>query len=82
MREHKPIKFDTFGKIDKKMEETYHEVENMSNKELTSKALHTSFVEAAIWAICLNLIKSQLRYRLRHAPIYLVFNNLILSQNL
>ena len=56
MREHKPIKFDTFGKIDKKMEETYHEVENMSNKELTSKALHTSFVEAAIWAICLNLI--------------------------
>lgn len=56
MRKHKEIKFDVFGKIDKKMEEKYHEVENMSNKEITSKALHTSFAEAAIWAFFLNLI--------------------------
>ena len=56
MKKHKDIKFDTFSKIDKKMEEKYHEVENMSNKELTSKALHTSFAEAALWAVCLNLI--------------------------
>lgn len=55
-REHRDIKFDTFGKIDKAMEETYHEVENMSFEEITEKALHTSFFEAAIWAIVLNLI--------------------------
>ena len=56
MKKHGDIKFDTFSKIDKKMEEKYHEVENMTNKELTSKALHTSFAEAAIWAFVLNLI--------------------------
>lgn len=55
-KEHRDIKFDTFGKIDKAMEETYHEVENMSFEEITEKALHTSFFEAAIWAIVLNLI--------------------------
>ena len=56
MRKHKEIKFDTFGKLDKKMEEKYHEVENMSKEELTQKALHTSFFEAAVCAIVLNLI--------------------------
>lgn len=56
MNKRRDIKFNTFSKIDKKMEETYHEVENMTNKELTSKALHTSFAEAAIWAFVLNLI--------------------------
>lgn len=56
MKKHKDIKFDTFSKIDKKMEEKYHEVENMTKEELTSKALHTSFAEAAVWAFVLNLI--------------------------
>ena len=56
MKKHRDIKFDTFSKIDKKMEEKYHEVENMSNKEIASKALHTSFAWAAIWAVVLNLI--------------------------
>lgn len=56
MNKHKDIKFDTFGKIDKKMEAKYHEVENMSNKELAFKALHTSFAGAAVWALALNLI--------------------------
>ena len=56
MRKHKEIKFDNFGRLDKKMEEKYHEVENMSKEELTQKALHTSFFEAAVCAIVLNLI--------------------------
>ena len=60
MRKHKEIKFDTFGKLDKKMEEKYHEVENMSKEELTQKALHTSFFEAAVCAIVLNLIINSL----------------------
>ena len=56
MKKHKEIKFDTFSKLDKKMEEKYHEVEHMTNKEIAEKALHTSFAEAGFVAIILNLI--------------------------
>lgn len=45
-------KFDKFEKLDRKVEETIHEVETMDKR----KFYKNSFVYAAIWAIALNLI--------------------------
>ena len=50
------VKFDKFGKLDKKVEETIQEVETMGRKKFMLKAVHTSFAGAAIWAFALNLV--------------------------
>ena len=58
--EKKEIKFDKFEKLDRKVEQKINEVENMSNKQLVNKALHTSFAGAAIWAVVLNIFMETL----------------------
>lgn len=50
------VKFDKFGKLDKKVEETMQEVETMGKRKFMLKAIHTSFAGAAIWAFVLNLL--------------------------
>ena len=58
--EKKEIKFDKFEKLDRKVEQKINEVENMSNKQLVNKALHTSFAGAALWAFVLNIFMETL----------------------
>lgn len=58
--EKKEIKFDKFEKLDRKVEQKINEVENMSNKQLVNKALHTSFAGAAIWAFVLSIFMETL----------------------
>lgn len=53
-KEHK--KFDKFEKLDRKVDQTIQEVETMGHRKFASKALHTSFAGAAIWAFLLNLL--------------------------
>lgn len=50
------VKFDKFGKIDRKVEETIQEVETMGKRKFVLKAVHTSFAGAAVWALLLNLV--------------------------
>ena len=55
-REQREIKFDKFEKLDHKIEEKIHEVENMTNKQRVHKATHNSFAVAVLWAFVLNLL--------------------------
>ena len=50
------VKFDKFGKLDQKVEETIQEVESMGKRKFVLKAFHTSFAGAAVWAVLLNLV--------------------------
>lgn len=50
------VKFDKFGKLDQKVEETIQEVESMGKRKFMLKAFHTSFAGAAVWAVLLNLV--------------------------
>jgi hypothetical protein len=49
-------KFDKFEKLDRQIEQTIHEVENMNRHDFFEKFIHNSFVFAAVWACFLNLI--------------------------
>lgn len=78
-------KFDKFEKLDRKVEETIHEVETMDKR----KFYKNSFVYAAVWAFALNLIIETLgRFTtqglaggisfLFHNPIVFLYNALII----
>ena len=78
-------KFDKFEKLDRKVEETIHEVETMDKR----KFYKNSFVYAAVWAFALNLIIETLgRFTtqglaggisfLLHNPIVFLYNALII----
>ena len=82
-------KFDKFEKLDRKVEETIHEVENMD----TRKFYKNSFVYAAIWALALNLIIETLgRFSTQglaggisfmfHSPVIFLYNTLIIFTTL
>ena len=49
-------KFDKFEKLDRQIEQTIHEVENMNRHDFFEKFIHNSFMFAAVWACFLNLI--------------------------
>ena len=49
-------KFDKFEKLDRQIEQTIHEVENMDRHDFFEKFIHNSFAFAAVWACFLNLI--------------------------
>ena len=82
-------KFDKFEKLDRKVEETIHEVENMDKR----KFYKNSFVYAAIWALALNLIIETLgRFSTQglaggisfmfHSPVIFLYNTLIIFTTL
>ena len=82
-------KFDKFEKLDRKVEETIHEVETMDKR----KFFKNSFVYAAIWAFAINLIIETLgRFPtqgpaggisfLFHSPIVFLYNTLIIFATL
>ena len=49
-------KFNKFEKLDRQIEQTIHEVENMDRHDFFEKFIHNSFVFAAVWACFLSLI--------------------------
>ena len=49
-------KFDKFGKLDRQIEQTIHEVENMDRHDFFEKFIHNSFMFAVLWALVLNLV--------------------------
>ena len=82
-------KFDKFEKLDRKVEETIHEVENMDKR----KFYKNSFVYAAIWALALNLIIETMgRFSTQglaggisfmfHSPVIFLYNTLIIFTTL
>ena len=82
-------RFDKFEKLDRKVEETIHEVETMDKR----KFYKNSFVYAAIWALVLNLIIETLgRFSTEglsggisfifHSPIIFLYNALIIFTTL
>ena len=82
-------KFDKFEKLDRKVEETIHEVETMDKR----KFYKNSFVYAAIWALALNLIIETLgRFTTQglsggisfmfHSPVIFLYNSLIIFTTL
>ena len=82
-------KFDKFEKLDRKVEETIHEVETMDKR----KFYKNSFVYAAIWALELNLIIETLgRFTTQglsggisfmfHSPVIFLYNSLIIFTTL
>ena len=82
-------KFDKFEKLDRKVEEKIHEVENMDKR----KFYKNSFVYAAIWALALNLIIETLgRFSTQglaggisfmfHSPVIFLYNTLIIFTTL
>ena len=82
-------KFDKFEKLDRKVEETIHEVETMDKR----KFYKNSFVYAAIWALALNLISETLgRFTTQglsggisfmfHSPVIFLYNSLIIFTTL
>ncbi len=82
-------KFDKFEKLDRKVEETIHEVENMDKR----KFYKNSFVYAFIWALSLNLIIETLgRFPTQgifggisfmfHSPVVFLYNTLIIFTTL
>lgn len=82
-------KFDKFEKLDRKVEETLHEVETMDRR----KFYKNSFVYAAVWALLLNLLIETLgRFPtagifggltfMVHSPLVFLYNALILYATL
>lgn len=82
-------KFDKFEKLDRKVEETLHEVETMDRR----KFYENSFVYAAVWALLLNLLIETLgRFPtagifggltfMVHSPLVFLYNALILYATL
>ncbi len=82
-------KFDKFEKLDRKVEETIHEVETMDRR----KFYRNSFVTAGVWALLLNLIIETLgRFPtagifgglsfLAHSPLVFLYNTLIIYTTL
>lgn len=82
-------KFDKFEKLDRKVEETIHEVETMDKR----KFYRNSFVYAAIWALGLNIIIETLgRFSTQglaggisfmfHNPVVFLYNTLIIFATL
>ena len=82
-------RFDKFEKLDRKVEETIHEVETMDKR----KFYKNSFVYAAIWALGLNLIIETLgRFSTQgllgginfmfHSPVVFLYNTLIIFATL
>ena len=82
-------RFDKFEKLDRKVEETIHEVETMDKR----KFYKNSFVYAAIWALALNLIIETLgRFTTQglsggisfmfHSPVIFLYNSLIIFTTL
>ncbi|MBQ9960651.1 MAG: sulfatase-like hydrolase/transferase [Firmicutes bacterium] len=53
---HEHIEFDTFEKLDQKIEDTLNEYANMTDKQRAYKFTHNSFAGALVWALVLNLI--------------------------
>ena len=82
-------KFDKFEKLDRKVEETLHEVETMDRR----KFYKNSFAYAAVWALLLNLLIETLgRFPtagifggltfMVHSPLVFLYNALILYATL
>ncbi len=82
-------KFDKFEKLDRKVEETLHEVETMDRR----KFYKNSFAYAAVWALLLNLLIETLgRFPtagifggltfMVHSPLVFLYNALILYTTL
>lgn len=82
-------KFDKFEKLDRKVEETIHEVETMDRR----KFYKNSFAYAAVWALLLNLLIETLgRFPtagifggltfMVHSPLVFLYNALILYATL
>ncbi len=82
-------KFDKFEKLDRKVEETLHEVETMDRR----KFYENSFAYAAVWALLLNLLIETLgRFPtagifggltfMVHSPLVFLYNALILYATL
>ena len=82
-------KFDKFEKLDRQIEETIHEMENMDRHDFFEKFIHNSFMFAVIWALVLNLVIETLgRYStvgiwggiqfIADKPMVFCYNSLIL----
>ena len=82
-------KFDKFEKLDRKVEETLHEVETMDRR----KFYKNSFAYAAVWALLLNLLIETLgRFPtagifggltfMVHSPLVFLYNAMILYATL